>query len=117
MQSDLMTICPANVFEHARQCLVGCVGEPADCPPNIFWQTHYEPSFSCTFEERIGVQGEGGKWVCDPYKIQGKKDCLIYSIGSHGQYDFEESVHKHISSNCEIHTFDMNHWADYTDHP
>lgn len=114
MQNLLMTTCPDGFWEGAKQCLVGCAGENADCAGSVFWQTHYEPSFSCALEERVGMQGEGGKWVCDPHKIQEKDSCLVYSIGSNGQYDFEESVHKHISSKCEIHTVDVNSWTAYT---
>lgn len=114
MQDKLMTTCPDGFYPPARKCLVGCVGKEANCDGNVFWQTHYEPSFSCTFEERVGLQGEGGKWVCDPYKIRTKEHCLVYSVGSNGQYDFEEGVHNHISPKCEIHTVDMNNWTTYT---
>lgn len=62
--------------------------------------------------------GDGGKWVCDPYRLSSKaktrEGCLIYSIGSNGQYDFEESVHAQISDACEIHTIDINNWTHYT---
>jgi hypothetical protein len=88
-----------------------------ECSAETFWQTHYEPSFSCEFARRIGNAGEGGKWVCDPYKLVDKvkagKGCLVYSVGSNGQYDFEESVHESISPGCEIHTIDMNDWQHY----
>lgn len=114
MQDILMTTCPDEFLPSAKTCLEGCVGKKADCVGNIFWQTHYEPSFSCLLEERVGAQGEGGKWICDPNKIQAQENCLVYSIGSNGQYDFEEHVHNHISSKCEIHTIDMNPWQTYT---
>merc|ERR1711957_321217 len=45
------------------------------------------------------------------------KACLIYSIGSHGEYGFESSVHNQISSECDIHTFDMDHWSKYSKPP
>merc|ERR1712217_502232 len=77
----------------------------------------YEPSFTCPFEKRIGSPGEGGKWICNPQKLRGqvtsREKCLVYSIGSHGQYDFETAVHTEVSSNCEIHTFDMKNWTAY----
>lgn len=118
LQGQLMNSCPANVF--ATACYPGCVPFPAiqGCPPSHFWQAHYEPSFSCAFERRLGLQGEGGKWVCDPYKIRKQVSdgggCLVYSIGSNGQYDFEKSMHDSVSSHCEIHTVDMNNWSHYT---
>lgn len=86
------------------------------CPGKIFWQIFYEPSFSCMFKRRVGNAGEGGKWVCDPYLIAKKaldQPCLVYSVGSNGQYDFEEAVHKEVSPACEIHTIDMNDWRHY----
>ena len=61
---------------------------------HTWWQYYYEPTFSCPFEERIGAVGEGGKWICDPYKLRsggptagdgnGPAPCLVYSVGSHG---------------------------------
>jgi hypothetical protein len=36
--------------------------------------------------------------------VQGNDNCLVYSIGSNNQIDFEIAVTKHLG--CEIHTFD-----------
>lgn len=33
-------------------------------------------------------------------------DCIIYSLGSNGQFGFEEEVKKTVNDRCEIHTFD-----------
>jgi len=75
-----------------------------------WFQFHYEPSFHCELEERIGMMGDGGKWVCDPGRIarlvQSGQSCLIYSVGSNGDFSFEQAVLQDISSSCEIHTFD-----------
>jgi len=90
-----------------------CLGE---CPGHKFWQSEYEPSFSCTFEERVGFVGDGGKWVCDPYRLSLKakeEGCLVYSIGSSARYDFEQSVFNQISPLCEIHTVDRENWTFY----
>ena len=80
-----------------------------------FWQSHYEPDFVCSHERRIGRQGDGGKWVCDPHRItQSVNDggrCLVYSIGSSNKFDFEEGVHKDIHKECDIHTFDFGDFA------
>ncbi len=46
-----------------------------------WWQDNYEPNFSCAFEERLGRAGDGGKWVCDPYRIAEiaqEKKCVVY---------------------------------------
>jgi len=86
---------------------------------NTFWDAHYEPSFSCAHQRRVGRWGDGGKWVCDPHTIAQKatsKDrCLVYSIGSRGEYGFEQSVHNEISASCEIVTVDLQHWSKYTE--
>jgi hypothetical protein len=77
---------------------------------HVFYQDHYEPDFACRHERRIGELGDGGKWVCDPHRLQNKTSCLVYSIGSNGDTSFETAVKKEIGSHCEIHVFDM---ADY----
>lgn len=53
---------------------------------------------------RIGAGGlaDGGKWVCGITSL--KPPCLVYSLGSHGQFDFEDAVLN--STQCEVHTFD-----------
>lgn len=124
MQNETMTSCPEDSFVGQRACMPGCVKRMRvlqPCPAPTFWQVHYEPSFSCEFESRIGNQGEGGKWVCNPHTLKAKADagkgCLIYSIGSKDQFDFETAVHNEISSKCEIHTMDMKDWREYGKEP
>jgi hypothetical protein len=73
----------------------------------VFWSKNYDPEFTCPHEVKIGGIGDGGKWVCDPHRID-KDNCLVYSIGSHGDFSFEKGIYKEISKSCTIHTFDMN---------
>lgn len=51
----------------------------------------------------LGPEGEGGKFLCmtDELRAPG---CVIYSLGSRQEYDFEESVLEETP--CEVHTFD-----------
>lgn len=79
--------------------------------PGFYYQYHNEPDFTCQHEMRIGNQGDGGKWVCDPHRITAQKSCLVYSVGSRGDFSFEEYVLKEIDPNCEIHTFDLEDFA------
>lgn len=79
---------------------------------SVWFQNHYEPDFACRHERRIGSLGDGGKWVCDPYRISKKKDCLVYSVGSNGDASFEAAIQKDIGQHCEIHTFDF---GDYNE--
>lgn len=103
--------------ELERRSRSACLGEG-----RTFYQCHYEPTFGCALEERIGNFGDGGKWVCDPVRIRSKAKepqggCLVYSVGSNGDFSFETSVHQEISSRCEIHTVDMNPWQNYGEAP
>jgi hypothetical protein len=75
--------------------------------PNYFWQENYDPEFTCLNESKFGGLGDGGKWICDAHRID-KNSCLVYSIGSHGDFSFESSVLREVSGNCEIHTFDRD---------
>ena len=34
-----------------------------------FFQSNWEPTLSCAFEQRLGKIGDGGKWVCDAYRL------------------------------------------------
>ena len=74
--------------------------------PPLWYQENFEPDFTCQHERRIGGMGDGPKWVCDPHRLVVKQDCLVYSVGSAGNFKFETSILKEIGHNCEIHTFD-----------
>ena len=81
--------------------------------PEAWYQENFEPDFTCAHERRIGGMGDGPKWVCDPHRLmvneatpQYTKECLIYSVGSEGNFMFETAVMKEIGKHCEIHTFD-----------
>ena len=77
-----------------------------------FFQDHYEPNFACQHEHRMGRLGDGGKWVCDPHRLKQKQDCLVYSIGSHGDVSFERAVQDQIGRHCEIHVFDIVNYSN-----
>ncbi|KAI2493959.1 methyltransferase domain-containing protein [Fragilaria crotonensis] len=71
-----------------------------------FYQMNWDPDFSCLLENSVGQVGsDGHKWVCDPHRLRGKTDCLVYSVGSNGNFDFEVDLQS-IAPNCEIHVFD-----------
>jgi hypothetical protein len=75
-----------------------------------FFQQYFEPDFTCRHERRIGALGDGGKWVCDPHRLQ-NKSCLVYSIGSNGDTSFEQAILDEIGHHCEIHTFDPGNFG------
>lgn len=79
----------------------------------------FEPEAVCFDEERFGSKngkrhhswGDGPKFVCGVdrlvEKAQNTNDCLIYSVGSNNNVDFEKSCSSTFGKhNCEIHTFD-----------
>ena len=39
-------------------------------------------------------------------RLAESEPCLIYSVGSRGDFSFEEAVRKDVSKHCEVHTFD-----------
>lgn len=62
-----------------------------------------EPTFSCKNGlESVGIYGDGIKWVCNIRKL--KKNCVIYSIGSNNEDQFEKEARR--ISKCSVHTFD-----------
>lgn len=91
------------VDEH---CKTATSGTELDINAEMYYERNWDPEFSCSYEASIGVpDSDGQKWVCDPHRINDRKDCLVYSIGSNGNFDFEEDVHRRLP-NCEIHIFD-----------
>lgn len=66
------------------------------------WPEHHEfytlwdfftPAFNCPHEtERVGILGDGGKWVCGLSKIDPKPDCTIYSFGERHNERSETSL-------------------------
>jgi hypothetical protein len=90
--------------------------------PAMFYLNNYEPTFSCPHLRRIGGMGDGPKWVCDPHRlhrIEAERrraapddpgpHCLIYSVGSHGEYAFENGLLAELlGTKCHIHIFDID---------
>lgn len=74
-------------------------------PDTFYFLSNWEPNFHCSHAQRLGTMGDGGKWVCDVYRLKLRSDCLIYSAGSSGDFSFEIHM-KNVVPNCEIHTFD-----------
>ncbi|KAK3267409.1 hypothetical protein CYMTET_24036 [Cymbomonas tetramitiformis] len=74
-----------------------------DIKGKAYFQRNWEPSISCEQEARIGIMGDGGKWVCNPANIP-KDKCILYSFGSNLEFSFEVGIHEQLG--CEIHTFD-----------
>jgi len=71
---------------------------------NALFQFNFRPIMECP-EKVLLNHGLEGKFLCGGHRLAQKEKCVIYSIGSRGDYSFEEDMHA-INPNCEIHTFD-----------
>lgn len=76
------------------------------------WYTNnWHPYFTCPQEQLIGTVGDGHKYVCDPHRLKKLDDCLVYSVGSDGEFSFEDALYA-LAPNCEIHIFDFGDYAE-----
>ncbi|KAI9452235.1 methyltransferase domain-containing protein [Lactarius psammicola] len=65
------------------------------------------PSFQCPHHvERIGVLGDGGKWVCGVERIAKQEKCVIYSFGINGESSFEAALLERAPG-CEVWGYDF----------
>ena len=86
------------------------------CDGTKWWQLHFEPTFSCPFERRIGPSGIHGKWVCDPHRVDEMardSGCLVYSFRGTDRFYFEKAVRNAVSKRCEIHVFSPKPWRSH----
>ncbi|CAF0750355.1 unnamed protein product [Adineta ricciae] len=74
-----------------------------------YFQKNWFPDFQCPQETLIG-RGDGGKWACNIEDLKSKASCLIYSLGSHGEFSFERTA-RQLFPNCSIHTVDMKSYS------
>ena len=98
--------------------------------PALWYYNNYNPIFNCPHAKRIAGIGDGPKWVCDPHRLKRQVErkraagetetpnsrCLIYSIGSNGNYEFEDGMVQYLGPDvCEIHIFDYSNDYDRTE--
>ena len=76
------------------------------------WFQHWwEPCSSCCNRTRIGVVGDGGKWVCLDEPIAGT---TVISVGSNNFFSFEESLIKDYGVSKVI-VYDHTSWPPKDD--
>lgn len=74
--------------------------------PYLLWD-FFPAAFNCPYEtERVGVMGDGGKWVCGLSRIAEKRHCVVYSAGISTESSFEAELIKR--TNCEVFGFDYS---------
>ena len=62
------------------------------------------PSASCRGQlRRLGTKGDGGYVVCDELPQLSGPECLVYSFGIRGQFQFENQLNR---SGCAVHGYD-----------
>ncbi|KAJ3069037.1 hypothetical protein HDU99_003045, partial [Rhizoclosmatium hyalinum] len=68
----------------------------------------FPETFSCDRNnfERLGGDDDGAKWTCGEYFQPAPGNCTAVSLGSNGQWQFEESILEHTNSDCIVYTFD-----------
>lgn len=50
---------------------------------NLILGDFFPPTFDCPHDlERVGMAGDGGKWICGLSRLEDKPDCVIYTFGS-----------------------------------
>ncbi|CAI5527015.1 unnamed protein product [Closterium sp. Naga37s-1] len=92
-----------NLVLRRKACKGMLYPPPVQYTPVLMKTVLLIPTYPCPANERIGEWGDGGKWTCMlPGAIQ--KDPVVYSIGSFGQYSFEDSIYKLL--HVQPHTFD-----------
>ncbi|ORY41275.1 hypothetical protein BCR33DRAFT_852285 [Rhizoclosmatium globosum] len=50
--------------------------------------------------------GDGGKWSCTEFFQPAPRSCVVVSLGSRGEFDFENSILEYTNNDCTIYTFD-----------
>jgi len=70
-------------------------------------------TYDCDYNNirRVGGDGDGGKWICEP--LFAKSGCVIVSIGSNGNFEFERGMKAFTQDKCKLYTFDCTgNWKD-----
>jgi hypothetical protein len=62
------------------------------------------PEVVCPILMRVGRVLDGGKWVCNPFRLA-ETDCIVYSIGTNDEVSFEIDIYQLSNSRCKIFKF------------
>lgn len=69
-------------------------------------QMYIVPQINCPTVVRVGAIGDGGKWVCNPWRVP--ETCVIYSLGVNGDTSFERDMYSITKEKCKIYSFDIS---------
>ncbi|KIK61066.1 hypothetical protein GYMLUDRAFT_243746 [Collybiopsis luxurians FD-317 M1] len=76
-------------------------------PAYTVWD-YFPAAFNCPHEvRRVGMMGDGGKWLCGLSRLVEKEDCIVYSVGLNRDCSFETDLL--INTNhCKIYGYDYS---------
>ena len=107
--------------------VVFCHWLPVDSLLSSFLHLFRSPFMRCPPGRPLAVyggtttkDGDGAKLLCDVSALKaapgkgGTERCAVYSLGSNGDYAFEEDMLN--NTNCEVHTFDCT-YKGHSIHP
>jgi len=67
---------------------------------------YFPASFQCPYEvQRIGTDGDGGKYVCGFSVLKNLSECLVYSFGINNEVSFEKMILE--QTNCTVRMHDI----------
>ncbi|KAE9547226.1 hypothetical protein FO519_009562, partial [Halicephalobus sp. NKZ332] len=66
------------------------------------------PEVFCKDLVRIGTVVDGGKWVCNPVRINDFDTCVVYSLGIRNEVSFEQEFARFTYQKCLIRSLDKN---------
>ncbi|MBN2360294.1 MAG: hypothetical protein JXR83_12650, partial [Deltaproteobacteria bacterium] len=56
----------------------------------------------CITSQRVGTMSDGGKWICNGFKLRDR--CAVMAVGAGGNISFDEGMASQFG--CQVHTFD-----------
>ncbi len=69
----------------------------------------YVEEILCETKVRLGQVGDGGKWICNPWRL--RKNCTVYSLGVGGDNSFEKQMLNVAPAGCRIISLDDNDYS------
>jgi hypothetical protein len=108
-KEQAMEICsPKGLQEFPGACDSAKINHRPPEPKDFDNYNLFDPYVTCPNPDamsRIGDDGEGGKLVCTD--LLERKNCVVFSLGSNGQFDFEVDILE--STDCLVYTFDCTY--------